>query len=181
MNKKVGFIVLIALQLVILIAMFVKAFYPLWLGEDIVLKVVARDPRDIFAGNYVVLNYSFNTIDTDSVKTDLDSTDLKNLHVGDKLYLELTKQGKYYEPLKLWKEKPSTANKVMRVLVERESYNKMVYLKGGIESYFTTHEHALALEKMTSWQESDSVTVEVTVKVAPDGASRIAQVMPVKK
>ncbi len=180
MNKKQGLVLVIALQVVILVAMFVKAFYPLYIGTEILLKVEARDPRDIFVGNYAVLNYQFNSLDLDSIKTDLDSLDLPKLNFGDKLYVELTKKGKYYEPVGLWKEKLSakntSQNMFMRVIVQSNSYGKTVYVKGGIESYFTSKENAIALENKTSWANRDSIVVEVAVKVAPDGAARIAQV-----
>ena len=183
MNKKQGLVLVIALQVVILVAMFVKAFYPLYIGTEILLKVEARDPRDIFVGNYAVLNYSFNSLDLDSIKTDLDTLDLPKLNFGDKLYVELTKKGNYYEPIGLWKEKPSgentkntSQNMFMRVIVQSKPYEKTISVKGGIESYFTSKENAIALENKTRWANRDSIVVEVAVKVAPDGAARIAQV-----
>ncbi len=184
MNKKQGLILVITLQVVILVAMFVKAFYPLYVGTEILLKVEARDPRDIFVGNYAVLNYKFNSLDLDSIKTDLDTLDLPKLNFGDKLYVELTKKGNYYEPMGLWKEKTNSKNisqntnqnMFMRVIVQDKPYGKTVSVKGGIESYFTSKENAIALENQTSWANRDSIVVEVAVKVAPDGAARIAQV-----
>jgi uncharacterized membrane-anchored protein len=176
MSKKQGLVLIIVVQLVILVAMFVKAFYPLYIGQEILLKVEARDPRDIFRGNFVDLNYNFNQIDLDSVKNDLDSIALSKVHFGDKFYLELKQEGKYYKPVAVWKEKPNSQGIFMRILANGEFYGRILYVKGGIESYFTSTENALKIEKLSSFANRDSVTVEVAVKVAFDGAARIAQV-----
>jgi uncharacterized membrane-anchored protein len=176
MSNKQGLGLIIAFQLLILMAMFIKAFYPLWVGESILLKVIARDPRDIFRGNYAVLNYSFNSLDVDSLKTDLDSLEISKLTFGDKLYVEFTQKNNYYEPIGVWQEKPSTNNKVMQVVVQYRPYSKLITVNGGIESYFTAKENAMKLESMSSWANQDSVTVEVAVKVADNGAARIAEV-----
>jgi uncharacterized membrane-anchored protein len=176
MSKKQGLALLISFQLLILVGMFLKAFYPLWLGREILLKVEARDPRDIFRGNYAVLNYAFNTLDTDSLQNDLDSTTIQNLSFGDKLYVEFKPTEKYYIPIGVWQEKPRTENCVMQVVVQSKPYSSVISVKGGVESYFTTKENALKLEASTNWVNRDSLTVEVAVKVADNGAARIAKV-----
>src|SRR5262245_66029647 len=49
-------------QVLILISMIVLDAAPLVLGERIKLRVTPVDPRDLFRGDYVVLNYDFNRI-----------------------------------------------------------------------------------------------------------------------
>ncbi len=181
MNGKQGLLLIIGLQLIILVGMFVKAFYPLYLGKEILLKVEARDPRDIFRGNYAELNYNFNRIDLDSIKNDIDSLTLAKTRFGDKFYLELEQKGKYFQPIAVWKEKPNTNRIFMRILASGETYGRILYVKGGIEQYFTSTENALKLEKLSSFANRDSVVVEVAVKVAFDGASRIAQINVIEK
>jgi len=181
MQRKQVLVFVIAFQMVILLAMFAKAFYPLWLGKEILLKVEARDPRDIFAGNYAVLNYNLNLIDLDSIQTDIDSLTASKFNFGDKVYVEVAKKGKYYEPIAVWKEKPQGEKLYLRMLVQDKPYSSTLSLKGGIESYFTSKENAETLEKMVSWENRDSVDVEVVAKVAPDGAIRIATVSIVPK
>jgi uncharacterized membrane-anchored protein len=178
MSRKQGLYILIGLQVVILIGMFAKAFYPLWVGREIALKVVAKDPRDIFRGNYVVLNYDFNSLDLDSIKNnDIDSTTLANFSFGDKLFLELKSEGKYYETVGIWKEKPKTDNICMQVIVQTRPSNRTIQVKAGVESYFTTTTKAKSLEKATSWAAQDSVEVSVAVCVASNGAARIKEVL----
>lgn len=179
MDKKQGLYLLIGLQVAILIGMFAKAFYPLWVGKEIVCKVVARDPRDIFRGNYVVLNYDFNSLDLDSIKNnDIDSTTLANFNFGDKLFLELEPEGKYYKTVGIWQEKPKTDHICMQVIVQaRPSYTRTLQVKAGVESYFTTTTNAKSLEKATSWAAQDSVEVSVAICVASNGAARIKEVL----
>ena len=83
---------------------------------------------------------------------------------------------KYYIPIGVWQEKPRTENCVMQVVVQSKPYSSVISVKGGVESYFTTKENALKLEASTNWVNRDSLTVEVAVKVADNGAARIAKV-----
>ncbi len=175
MNKKQGLWLLIGLQLLILAGMFVKALYPLWVGKEILLKVEAKDPRDIFRGNYVELNYTFNRIWLDSVKTDIDSLQATQFTFGDKLYVELKPKDNFQEVVGLWKEKPTTDNVCMQVIVQSKPYYSQIEVKAGVESYFTTQTNAKDLEKSTSWVSKDSVEVSVAVCVASNGAARIKE------
>jgi uncharacterized membrane-anchored protein len=177
MDKKQGLYLLIGLQLAILIGMFAKAFYPLWAGKEIIFKTAAKDPRDIFRGNYVVLNYDFNRLYLDLIKNnDIDSTTLANFNFGDKLFLELEPEGKYYKTVGIWQKKPQTDNICMQVIVQSRPYGRSIEVKAGVESYFTTTTNAKSLEKATSWAAQDSVEVTVAICVASNGAARIKEV-----
>ncbi len=46
-----------AAQLVVLVAMIVIHALPLWVGETILLRVAPVDPRDMFRGDFVILDY----------------------------------------------------------------------------------------------------------------------------
>jgi uncharacterized membrane-anchored protein len=45
------------LQLVVLAAILVIHALPLWVGEPILLRVAPVDPRDLFRGDFVILDY----------------------------------------------------------------------------------------------------------------------------
>src|SRR5262245_42468784 len=53
-------IAFVGLQIAILVLMIVLDGMPLVLGQRLRLKVVPVDPRDMFRGDYVVLDYGFN-------------------------------------------------------------------------------------------------------------------------
>ena len=48
----------VLLQLAVLGGLFVYSQYPLWVGTEVRLATVPVDPRDLFRGQYVRLNYA---------------------------------------------------------------------------------------------------------------------------
>ena len=58
-QKIYGLALAVLLQLAIVIGLFVRAWYPLWIGEEVRVKTVPIDPRSLFRGNYAQLNYDF--------------------------------------------------------------------------------------------------------------------------
>lgn len=180
MQKRTLLMGIIGFQILILVGMFGKAFYPLWIGEEVTFKVLPRDPRDIFRGNYVDLRYSFNNINLNELKNDLDR--LGKYRFGDKLYVELALKNGFYEPVGIWQNPPKN-NKFLQVIVE-DTYGydtlQSISVNAGIESYFTSAENALNIEKLTV---SDSIEVSVSVMVAPDGKARIKKIntTPIKR
>lgn len=75
----------VALQTVALVYMIVDRQHMLDASRVATLKVVPVDPRDLFRGDYVVLNYEISRID---VKT-VDGED--KLESGDKVYVTVRK------------------------------------------------------------------------------------------
>ncbi|MBV9464143.1 MAG: GDYXXLXY domain-containing protein [Verrucomicrobiae bacterium] len=55
-----------ALQLAVLLAMILGRLAPLATGETLLVRVVPADPRDIFRGDYVTLNYGFTRLPENS-------------------------------------------------------------------------------------------------------------------
>lgn len=51
-----------AFCVIVLTAMLVRHAWPLMTGEPIYLEVIARDPRDLFRGDYVVLTYPISRL-----------------------------------------------------------------------------------------------------------------------
>lgn len=156
LNKNTVFAI-IALQALILCGMFVKAFYPLYSGQEIKLKTIPRDPRDWFRGNYVDLAYNYSQLDIAKLPNDLDTSQVYSF--GDELYLSLKEENGLYEPAGLWTEKPESGQIFLRVVVDApfdsKSYS-VVNLKGGIESYFAPVERALEIENAITNSNSGS-------------------------
>jgi uncharacterized membrane-anchored protein len=48
-------------QMLVLFAMILQSARPLVTGETILVRVIPVDPRDLFRGDYVILNYDFTT------------------------------------------------------------------------------------------------------------------------
>lgn len=166
---------IMGLQLLILAGMFVKAFYPLAIGKDVVLKVIPVDPRDIFRGDYAALNYNMGSLLLDSIPNDLDRN--ARYQYGDQVYVTLEQKGRFYEPTGVWGKHPEQAETVILGIVEYyDHYNHQLSLRYGIETFFANPEKAKMLEDLVSWRNADSVTVYVKVSVTSGGAARIRSI-----
>jgi uncharacterized membrane-anchored protein len=182
MQNRFFILALILFQLMILGGMFLKAFFPLFFGEEIRLKTVPRDPRDWLRGNYVVLNYSYNMLDLTNIRHNIDTA--YQYRFGDVLYLEMAEKEGFYEPVGLWQSIPTTSNKTMRVIVE--SYNvgyNYINVNGGIESYFTNPEKAKEIEKAirgTNWWEQPIERPDSTLIANPDSTNYETQLDSIK-
>jgi len=90
----------VAAQLLFLASMIVIDALPLALGERVKLRVVPVDPRDLFRGDYVVLDYDFNRIGSGQVEglpLGRDYNWLYNEVVGRDVYVPLRPQGDHHE------------------------------------------------------------------------------------
>ena len=187
-NKSLIYLVVL-FQVLVLGGMFVKAFYPVMVGTPIKLKVLPIDPRDLFRGNYVNLNYDFSRIDLDSTPNDLDSITLSKLTYGDELFVELAldSTNEFYETVGVWKDKTkktNASNALLKATRRQNTFNpwgnenKTILITAGIESYFTKKENALSLEnKMRpNWsfdEDNEEYIVWSEVYVTDEGAARM--------
>jgi len=159
-------------QIIIIVYMVTASMMPLVTGKEIVLRTIPIDPRDLLRGDYVVLNYSFSRLDLDSIKNDIRHGNYK---FGDELFVELEKKNAYYEPVGIWKNPPENKT-FMKVIVQYYyDYDKHgdVFVKGGIESYYTDSETARNLEIRSR---DTSVITGVHIMVAPGGQARIKDI-----
>ena len=195
-NKSLIYLVVL-FQVLVLAGMFVKAFYPILVGTPIKLKVLPIDPRDLFRGNYVNLNYDFSRIDLDSTPNDLDSITLSKLTYGDELFVELAldSTNEFYETVGVWKDKTkktNASNALLKATRRQNTFNpwgnenKTILITAGIESYFTSKENALSLEnKMRpNWsfdEDNEEYIVWSEVYVTDEGAARMNDIDFIKK
>lgn len=170
-------------QLLIIAGMLVKALYPLMVGQEVMLKIVAQDPRDIFRGNYVALNYDFSSLDLDSIPHNL--PDSSEWYFGDQLYVELKEGENYYQTAGLWTEPPVSGNIYLKAIVQyrfspRHSY-RFINLGCGIETYFTDPENAKYLEEVIRdiprEGQPNQPLYRVAVAVSESGDARIKRLI----
>ncbi len=193
-NKSLIYLVIL-FQVLVLGGMFAKAYYPVMVGTPIKLKNMPIDPRDLFRGNYVNLNYDFSRIDLDSTPNDLDSTTLSKLSYGDKLFVELALDStkEFYETVAVWKDKTkktNPANVLLHATPDQNSFNffgnggsgyRVINLTAGIESFFTNKEKALDLEKKMrpNWFFDPNIVEYIVwseVYVTDDGQARMSNI-----
>lgn len=139
---------------VLLLGLFVFAKYPLWIGEDLYLKVLPVDPVDPMRGRYVTLRFDASRFPTSLTKDSFSH--------GDTIYVSLDSEMK---PISASKDRPETKpflrGKFQSYLSEEMS---VIY---GLEAFFAQVHEA---------QELETKELVAHVKVAPDGEARLVSV-----
>ena len=117
-------------------------------GREITIKTQPRDPRDMFKGDYVVLNYPITQIDTAGV-----TAPEETLYKGDEVYAVIVpKDGDAWSVISLGREKPDQVTGEQVVLMARvekaygDKDSRKVTLHYGIESYYIPEGTGKALE-----------------------------------
>lgn len=95
-------IVLIALQSVVLVAMIGMKQWTLSTGTPIVLETQPIDPRSLFQGDYVRLNYKISTLGL----ADLSSDSPFKAH--EQIYVLLREGNPYWQPISIHHERPAS-------------------------------------------------------------------------
>lgn len=177
MNNKVriAFIAIVVVQVVFLIGMIGMKQWNLTHGEKILLKVVPVDPRDIFRGDYVILNYDgLSRINTASVAVEENTYFYPNT----KVIVKLQKQDKYWIAKSIeqkgdWRSKLKKDNSnelfikgdvVQAIGMGRNpnyyTGNMFLTIEYGIENYFVPEGEGKEIEKAAR---DGTLSVEVSV------------------
>ncbi|WP_432403305.1 GDYXXLXY domain-containing protein [Wukongibacter sp. M2B1] len=110
--KRRGFKYLLSflIMFILLISMSIHPLVTNLLGEEILIKTKAYDPRNLLRGDYIRLNYEINDIDIGRLDKEIldriDEHDSLAELKQKKLYVQLDKNGEYYEVKKVTLEKP---------------------------------------------------------------------------
>jgi uncharacterized membrane-anchored protein len=94
-NKIKKYAIGVILPLIILFSMTVKPLITYFNGQEIQIATIPYDPRDVFRGDHVVLNYKISEINIEKVPSEFKE---QNNNLRDKkLYVVLKKVGEYHE------------------------------------------------------------------------------------
>ena len=142
-----GIVLTILLQTCVLAVEYLSSVAPLWFGQAVMLPTVPIDPRSLFRGNYVRLNYSISRVPAAIADG--------KLKQGQKVYLSLNIEGDKPVPLALSATKPEAGIFIAgRVRYAGSEY----HLDYGIEAFFLPKEKALAAERKLT---SDKVSAQI--------------------
>lgn len=177
--KKQYLVVAALFQVGIVVGMILLAMRPLWDGKEVLLEVSGRDPRSLFRGDYVALQYEFSSINLDTIPNDVPPN--AKYTFGDELYVELQPQGRFYKPVGVWC-RPPEGKLYVQAIVQYRYYSRSIvkkYILGGnivklscgIEEYYTNPESAKDIDKLLL--RSDSVRTVASVMVSANGEARI--------
>lgn len=160
-------IIVLAIQTVALAVMVGNKQYTLNTGAQILLETMPVDPRSLFRGDYVRLNYTISTLDLD----ELEGEDQFNRH--DSVYVTLKQGDIYHEPVAVWHQFPEVEAAQLVIKGEVKYINKQQWnsdldryepvtilsVRYGIENYFVPEGEGLILER----QRDGKVDIRVAV------------------
>lgn len=172
MSKKILIILLI--QTLMLFYMIANKQWTLNTGEAIVLETLPIDPRSLFRGDYVILNYAISTIELEKVEGD------NIFQVDDYVYVTLEQKGDYWQAVAVYNQYPDKAaqQKVIRGRVNYLNYSsyrrhrkikpeaiQRINVRYGIENYFVPEGEGKELERRVPDR-------KISLQVAVDGFGR---------
>ncbi|MCF7821169.1 MAG: GDYXXLXY domain-containing protein [Mariprofundaceae bacterium] len=158
-------IVVVMLTLV-LFGMIARKQWTLATGTPVVLETQPVDPRSLFRGDYVRLNYTINTLDSAGYPA------LSTVKRGDTVYVTLVPGEPYWQPKTVSTECPNDASSVVlkgRVDRVNRRWNREtrqyevshnVRVKFGVEHYFVPEGTGRAIERPVG---GEKVSIEVAV------------------
>ena len=142
MEKKKLFLLIGVFWLIIIIGFVAIKEFTLQTGEEVLLKTRPIDPRDLFRGDYVILNYEISTIDISSLQKDV--TDFKQ---NDKVYIPLNKIENYGVVSGVFINKPEEGLFIKGTI--KNAQESRLTLEYGIESYFVPEGKGREIERQT--------------------------------
>lgn len=155
--QKILLPILVAAQIMALVFMIAKQENIISSGEKVILKCEPVDPRSLFSGDYVILNYTISTIDPKSVKV-YGEADYKQ---HDYIYVALQKNSKtgLHDAAAISRSIEDLKKDYSTVIKGRvRSSWSFINIRYGVESYFVPQGEGLVIEK-----DLENVTVEVSV------------------
>ncbi len=142
MNKKKIFIIIGIFWLIIIGGFIGFKEFTLQTGNEILLKTKPIDPRDLFRGDYVILNYDISTVSTNDF--DIKSSDFEE---EDNIYISLNIDDEKVGTIKnIHKKKPNDEMFFIKGTVKK-IYNTSLSVEYGIESYFVPEGEGKVIEK----------------------------------
>ncbi|XMB86206.1 GDYXXLXY domain-containing protein [Mycoplasmatota bacterium WC44] len=143
-------------MLLVILSMGVKPLITDIMGERIYLKTLAYDPRDLFRGDYVTLNYEINEIEFNKIDQDIIDAYVEDGYYitygleKEKLYVSLVSNGTFYEVEKVSLSKPSDGiyivGKYSYTLGMRDSYAYGIRVEYTLDKFFVPENTGKLLE-----------------------------------
>lgn len=167
-------VLVVLLQTAALVGMVAVKQRTLATGTPILLETAPIDPRSLFRGDYVRLNYAIGSLDYGKVGGD------EGFERHDPVYVVLRKGERFWEPVSIHREMPEHGND--EVVIRGEVQWSGIWVGGenrdginvryGIENYFVPEGEGMALERPA---EGEDVTIQIAVD--EDGDSAIKAVL----
>ena len=164
--RRAAILSLVIFQVVVLAYMAANREYIVRYGQVIHLRTAPVDPRAVFRGDFVRLDYELSRVDKSL--TDLSESAHKK---GQKVYAELSPiAGDLYGITHLSDTEP-TSDVYMRGRVVRDYPSSVVYVKYGIEQYFVQQGTGIDIETRRGNRDTLQIPMEVAVALSANGTA----------
>lgn len=152
---------LVLAQMLVLLGIAGSHYAVTWYGQEVRIKTVPVDPRDMMYGDYVVLSYDISRLDRALWKGPGDIP-----KKGETVYVLLqngTSGSGAYEAAGLYRSKPPVqgADVVLKGRVDY-SFDNTIHVRYGLEKYYVPENTGKALEQKAG-------RLVATVRIAPWG------------
>jgi len=168
-RRKILFITAVILQAVILVSMIAKQEILLKTGTKVMLKCVPVDPRSLFSGDYVRLNYEISEIRKGESEAEQKKFD--DFSEDDTIYVALIKNktDRYFSIADYGKSAGELKQKYPVILKGKvEDAYSSLQVRYGLETYFVPQNEGKEIE-------TNMAEVSAEVSVADDGMSALSR------
>jgi len=156
-KTKLGFILIMLFQILILVGWTSYNEISLAAGKEVVLQTAPVDPMDIFRGEYVQLRYQISTL------TNIPGVGA--IHYGDTVYVHLERDGEVWKATEVAKNKNPDWEYFIAGAMESgfgNQVNTTITVTYGIEQYFVPQGKGQAIQNAR----------DIKVRVAINGAGQ---------
>lgn len=161
------FLAVVLLQVLFLCGLAASYYAIDVFGEEIVLETAPVDPRDLFYGDYVILNYEISRIDRSHIIGDIEEAAGSTIYV----VLQPAQGGVYALKQAYLKQIPDTepGEVVLHGLVDY-AFGDQVHVKYGLERYYVPEGTGREIEDLREG-------MKVKVHLAPWGKAKVSELI----
>lgn len=156
-RSRVLLAVIVVVQALVIVGMATGRELTLRGDRDVTLQTRPVDPRDLFRGDYVVLDYEVATLE-------MNQAERLFLEPGDTVFVELVRGGDVWVAGRVERQPVDGAERVIRGTVVRAGA-ETVQIEYGIEQYFVPEGRGHVVER--------AADVDVVVAIDSDGGAVI--------
>jgi len=159
MNQSKAILIIVVVLTLTLVGMIAKKQYTLNTGDLIILKTTPVDPRSLFRGDYVRLNYDISHLNTSQFPL------FNDLKEHESVFVALKKQGVFWQPVAVFKSMPEAENNTVVIKGYIQSLSgrgTQISIKYGIENYFVPEGEGRDLERLRNQG-------NISMQIAVDG------------
>ncbi len=149
MDNKRKHIIASLIPVIILLSMCIKPVATLLLGQEILLKTVPYDPRDLLRGDHVILNYQISDIPVSMLPSEFKEVEKYSLRAKD-VYVVLKKTGDYYDLNSVKLKKPEAGHYLkgkIQYFGNNETGQEVAHIDYSLDKFFVPENTGMELEE----------------------------------